>query len=300
MNLNKKANPIIRTSTKLIAAIIVIIVIAEFSFSAKYSWAGLIPLLAMFGGMIVFLGLWIENEADEEIKREHISNFTGHQLRAKIKAVCGWRILMFGIALEIGISGVLAAIDVHENMTMNNAITAADPRNWPISEMNAVAWFTVQGTNMDDELTNLLSGRKAQMTIWKNEREGFSLDALEAGNGDIEGRVLRPIFGLVDRRVYRVSLHSFNFLTAEGINPPLGKTIDDMHLVHVDLNFLPRDSQISSGRVILTVNNVTKYFDVPNQNDTNSNMGWQNDFQCWFVATNGVQSSEKQFLYLHD
>jgi hypothetical protein len=38
----------------------------------------------------------------------------------------------------------------------------------------------------------------------------------------------------------------------------------------------------------------------PEQNDTNSNMGWVNDFQCWFVATNGVTASEKQFLYLRN
>jgi len=96
------------------------------------------------------------------------------------------------------------------------------------------------------------------------------------------------------------ALHSFDLSIAEGINPPPVKTIDDVHLVHVELNFLPRDAQISSGRVILTVNNVTKYFGVPNQNDTNSFMGWQNDFQCWFVATNGIQSSPKQFLYLRN
>lgn len=168
--------------------------------------------------------------------------------------------------------------------------------NWPISEMNAVAWFTVMGTYMN-ELTNLPSGRKAQMTLWKNEREGFSLDDLEAANGDISEYFPIFVFGTRDRHIYRVALHSFNFMTAEGIKPPLVKIIDDVQLVHVDLNFLPHDSQISGGRIILTVNNVTKYFDVPNQNDTNSNLAWQSGFPCWFVATNGVQTSEKQFLY---
>jgi hypothetical protein len=111
--------------------------------------------------------------------------------------------------------------------------------------------------------------------------------------------VWTPTFGLVDRRLYRVELHSFNFLTAEGIKPPPVKTIDDVHLVRVGLNFLPRDSQIANGRVILTVNNVTKYFDIPNQNDTNSSSGGWNEYQCWFAATNGIQSSEKQFLFLN-
>jgi hypothetical protein len=97
-----------------------------------------------------------------------------------------------------------------------------------------------------------------------------------------------------------MALHSFNFSLAEGFKPPLVKTIDDVHIVHVDLNFLPSDSQISGGRVILTVNNVTKYFDVPNQNDTNSNQAFPIEFPCWFVATNGVQTSEKQFLYLRN
>jgi hypothetical protein len=184
-------------------------------------------------------------------------------------------------------------------MDTSNNIEKNDVRNWPISEVNAVAWFTVMGTNMC-ELTNLPTGRKARMSLWKNEREGFSLDNLEAANGDISEYFPMIIFGTRDRHIYRAALHSFNFLTAEGNKPPPVKTIDDVHLVHVDLNFLPRDSQISSGRVILTVNNVTKFFDVPNQNDTNSNMGRQNDFQCWFVGTNGVQTHEKVFLYLRN
>jgi hypothetical protein len=254
--------------------------------AARYVKPKLFPFEAIGFGLLV-IGLAVEtlsglavdtlqSEANAELKRE--ASFANDRAMSN-------EVLAKQLELQV--------------MEASNSIIKNDVRNWPISEVNAVAWFTVMGTN-DDELTNLPSGRKAEMTLWKNEREGFSLDTLEAGNGDVWGHVFRPSFGLVDRRIYRVQLHSFNFLIAAGVNPPPVRTIDDVHLVHVELNFLPRDSEIANGRVILTVNNVTKYFDVPSQNNTNSNMGGHNDFVCWFVATNGVRSAEREFLYLRN
>ena len=46
--------------------------------------------------MIVFLGLWIEKEADDaEKKEENLSD------PIKLKAKLGWRLLMIGIFVEI-------------------------------------------------------------------------------------------------------------------------------------------------------------------------------------------------------
>lgn len=284
-------------------------------------WLWFWEMVEFFSIIVIVLGCFGEGWAEHhKFSDAFASPKPAEYISDKVKRA-SWLAVVIGLAIELVAFGFtfiasnreieglksnnsalrsnVAALEMQVMQASNNIVNN-DVRNWPISEVNATAWFTVMGTNMDVELTNLPDGRKAQMTLWKNEREGVMLDTLEAGSGDIRGRVLRMTIGTVDRRVYRVQLHSFNFLTAEGINAPPVKTIDDIHLVHVDLNFLPFDSQIANGRIILTVNNVTKFFDIPNQNDTNSNMGWFNDFRCWFVATNGVQSTEKQFLYLRN
>lgn len=290
--------------------------IGYWSLSSFWFWTA----LEVFGGAAVAIGCIGElflfvNPADEndELKKAHhrrreLQCITAVAIGVTVEFIALFHAIQEGATLERSTKQLASAnLVLRSNvaalewkvMEASNNIEKNDVRNWPISEMNAVAWFNVMGTNMD-ELTNLPSGRKARMSLWKNEREGMPLDALEAANGDISEYFPIILFGTRDRHIYRVALHSFNFSTALGIKQPPVKTIDGVHLVHVDLNFLPRDSQISGGRVILTVNNVTKYFDVPNQNDTNSNLAFPIEFPCWFAATNGVQTSEKQFLYLRN
>jgi hypothetical protein len=174
--------------------------------------------------------------------------------------------------------------------------TNLDPINANISEMTATAILMVMGTTFND-LTNSNSGRVAKMTLWKNERMGAALDTLTAENFSRNDFVI--LFGSRDRREYGIRFHSFNFNAANGIEYPV-KTIGDVHIVRMDLSFLPHDSEIAGGMVELVVNNVHKMFQIPRQNDTNSNMGYEPSFPCFVIATNGVQSSEKQFLYLHD
>lgn len=272
-----------------------------------------VAVLVALGGETEIILRWMFPDRAEDL-------LSPETRRKELKKICEW-LLIFGIAGEISclpfsLYGTASAekdaaearletVKLEQQvLETSNNIVKNDVRNWPISEVTATAWFAVLGTNMDVELTNLPSGRKARMTLWKNERDGIALDALEAASSDIFGQVSRPTIGLVDRRIYRVQLRSFNFMSALngtfGISPPLVKTIDDVHLVHVDLNFLPRDSEFSGAVIDLTVNGVSRRFMAPEQNDTNSNMGGWNDFQCWFVGTNGVQSSPKQFLYLRN
>src|ERR1017187_2247876 len=122
-----KAMPIVSKTAKLIAALILIATISLSAFCIWFSWSGLIPLLASIGGEIVFLGLWIEKEADEEAKKEeHLAP----ELQRKAKI--GWRLLMVGILLEIATGAGLAAFDVYENVNTKNAMASADTRNLPI------------------------------------------------------------------------------------------------------------------------------------------------------------------------
>jgi len=111
-NLIKKAMAITTRATKAIAATIVVCVLLG---SLSSTWS--IALAASIGGMIVFLGLWMEKEGDKE-EFIDVDDFRVSKLRKKI----GWWILMFGILIEIGVAGLTAKNDweARQDRTITN------------------------------------------------------------------------------------------------------------------------------------------------------------------------------------
>src|SRR5882724_3848609 len=87
------------------AKIIIMLIISEVLYgiwSAFHSsWSVVVFLLAGLGGEIVFLGLWIEKEANDDEIKVHLSNFCGDNRLSKLKSKIGWWILMFGIGFEV-------------------------------------------------------------------------------------------------------------------------------------------------------------------------------------------------------
>jgi hypothetical protein len=135
----RNATPIISKTTALIAVIIAIVLGLGVWSAIRSFWSVLILLAASIGGLIVLLGLWVEKEADEQDKREHLSNFTHEKRRIKLKAEIGWWILIGGIVAEVVISTVLAGIDVIEHIHTATLIAANDPRKQQLNSVNAVA-----------------------------------------------------------------------------------------------------------------------------------------------------------------
>jgi hypothetical protein len=252
-------------------------------FSSSWGW----PVAASIGGIIVFIGLLLEKIA--ECKNERFSPPLWKPY--KILGECGWVILMIGIAAEIVVGFALAWKDEKDISAAKNA-----ERNAPISVMTATAFLIVAPTNIT-ELTNLVSGREARLTTWKDERWGTSLETLIAESNDINEYPIHFLFGTPRGKIYRMQFSSPNLNTAEGIEYPV-KILDDIHLVHIDLNFLPRDTEIVDGSVELVLNSEHKMFEFPRQNDTNSTLSWEYGFPFTGIATNGVTNSERQFLYL--
>jgi hypothetical protein len=140
----KSALPTMSTTAKCIAVTIITVNIASFVLSAFRSWSGLIPILAGLGGEIAFFGLWLEEEADEEDKKEHLSNVLDEKFRNRLKAKIGWWILMLAITLEVLTSIGLAGYDVAENIATTKHIADADPLNQPVSSISAVVSFNVR------------------------------------------------------------------------------------------------------------------------------------------------------------
>jgi hypothetical protein len=84
---------------------------------------------ALAGGLFVALGLIIERFSEWLDER-----FLGEYRAHKKSDVWGWRILMFGICIEIADAGWTA-----------NEIKGNDPRNRPITSISAIATFRIKG-----------------------------------------------------------------------------------------------------------------------------------------------------------
>jgi hypothetical protein len=114
--------------------------------------------MTSIGGMVVFLGLWIEKEAEEEEKKERFSDFIGPVKRVKSKSDIGWLILMAGIILEVFLGAWISAWDIKS--------AADEARNshlkLPIKSIQAQVDFLTEATNFQLVLgmENLNNGAK--------------------------------------------------------------------------------------------------------------------------------------------
>src|ERR1039457_3746048 len=81
-------------------------------------------LIASAGGLIVFAGLWIEKDADED-KEKHLGKFSSAKRLIKLRSNIGWWVLMFGIGIEIADAG-WTAHEIRISDAKNN------PANQPI------------------------------------------------------------------------------------------------------------------------------------------------------------------------
>jgi hypothetical protein len=252
------------------------------------SWSVVFFILAALGGEIVFLGLWIEKEADEEDKKEHLSNFTPEKARIKLKSEFGWYILMIGIAFEVLIATGSA---IREDLE----IRQANPWNGKILEISARAFIIVK----DDSATDLVWGspsRVASLTLCENTLEAkvgashfFPLSAEKfnrSGFVMIGGDTIR-------KRGYSMTFQSEG-MEAFSLSPeqPV-KDIDTIKIIRIDLKFLPKNSEILNGKIQIIINrSIIGDFQILPQIDTNAADGVPN-FPYAIFATNGVWTPKK-------
>ena len=131
-----KATSMTSKGTKAIAVAMIILVVLASVFSLWLSSSVLIPLIASVGGIIVFLGLWIEKEGDEKNEKFGLSFLKPYKDLEEL----GWWVLMFGIAAEIVTAGFLAGWEEFKDSRNN-------PLNQPIRSVTASVDVFVEGTN---------------------------------------------------------------------------------------------------------------------------------------------------------
>lgn len=226
------------------------------------------PFAAALGGGIVFIGLLLEKTSEWLDERFIPGGYKPHKTMGDV----GWTILMVGILAEMVIGCALAAKDEQD---INAAKNAA--RNAPISDMSATAVLLIKGKDFN-ALTNWDARWIARMTLCEKDiTSGLELSMLTSQRFDILSaeNFLKdePLFVIEPQSMdvampCGIRFRSFNFRALHGRETPV-KAIDDVNSLRMDINFLPRGTEIDGGAVDLVANNIQKRFVIFPQMDTN-------------------------------
>ena len=196
---------------------------------------------AAAGGIIVFLGLFLERIAEWK-SEEHIVK------PRKCVSDWGWRILMIGIAFEIGVA-IWSAYDAWEG----------DPLNQPITSVGAVVWFSTEGGTSRtavDNLNKLMNPRTIHLAFGPRE------EVVKPG---------WPTLFCSDWLNYFDGTNThwgFQFnqnLLIDPVQNEIVRDADNWNTFFIEVRFLPPKTKIVGGQITLFVNATIKKFNIPPQ-----------------------------------
>jgi len=131
--------------------------------------------LALIGGVLVLAGLWKEHKSE----KPWYSNLSDLRAR-KLRAECGWKMVMWGIFIETVIGAAFVANDVWDIWHINNKAASADTRNLPIKFISGYARIEVQphGEREIQFVKNLHQTLPNDEPVFSNEEMNKSEGAL--------------------------------------------------------------------------------------------------------------------------
>lgn len=243
-----------------IAAIITICVVVGSFFAFWWSsWSVMIPVVASVGGMIVFLGLWIEKEADEATKNGHLAKpVDASAINLNLKSEIGWWILMAGIFVEIVTGSVLAAHDIWVARQTAAKIAMNDPRKQPITFADAFVWLESSGTNLtypalqparNNELVTLGFGQSEQV-----KSNQWSLLLVCKDSKELGGGWYLEFGSMLEAPLWNAGLHNATVESA-----------DRWDVVVVNAPFLPPNTKVLKGELTLFLNSEKRVYPIPPQ-----------------------------------
>lgn len=249
----------------------------------------LIALVASLGGVAVFVGLCMEKTAERERDGyQTLKDFRKSESRKKI----GERFVRWGVFAEVVLGFSVAAFEGWE--ALKNA-----PLNAPASVIRAIAVIDINQTNPYPRLDFSVLNNTYLELLGKNiYRDSY--------------------FGLIPNTFLREFVHKRNFGPHAPIsyigfaiefeenpvpafepanfndfvkppNPPVKEVLNEVKMMRLYLNFVPKTAQIIGGHVILQVNGFPKYFTINKQGtDTNLSAWNPNAPGIFLYATNSV------------
>jgi hypothetical protein len=216
--------------------------------------------VASFGGILVFVGLWMEKGAE----KGWFLNVNDLRKR-RLKAKWGWRVLMLGIFVEIGTGAALTWHDVAENMQTAKQIAKNDPLNQPIASLTANAFFLQVGTNR----THIDPKKIESRAVWIQLRLGRS-EQLKT-NGEWDAMLICSSCESSSSSTNTWWFIEFSRAGFGQFGPPMpnglvARTGNEWDAAEVDALFLPDDTEILEGELTLTINGATtRIFPIPRQ-----------------------------------
>ncbi len=269
--------------------------------SSSLSWLVgefLIFLVAISGGVLVFRGLWIEKKADEAEKKEHPDTFVDEVKSLKLKSKRGWKMLMWGIALETVVAGVFAARDGWEIRQMKINAANNDPIKRPISEISAIVDFKVK-EDKPHETQNWGTPEVARMMLCETnqiaENEFIGIGILNFLDAD---KFNRYFDGTTLEYVLRFQFDNFGvILGGKNISSKTAEwALEHIRFLDIQTKFLPHDAEILGGSAVLTINSgPQKWFIIQPQKDlypTSGNYG--SDYQVIASMPSNVVETPKK------
>jgi len=227
----------------------------------------MLPLIASFGGLVAFLGLAIEKEADDDKAKEYLGNSWESAIHSKQKAKIGWRVLMVGIFIEIVVSFGLAVKEASDIADINSHTI-----NAPVSKLSATMVVTLDGTNFA-ELPQTTSAVAVSVGLRNSSANELDLSDI----GELLAFDIRR-FNHKDFHTQKATYHGYVIdleinpvpLMPEQkpkiIRPTVSQILEQINALDCSVAFLPKGTQITGGWIEMTVNgNYTKKFSIPAQ-----------------------------------
>jgi hypothetical protein len=229
---------------------------------------------ACIGGLFAFVGLSMEKLWD---KRSYPSV---HDLRrSKRISATGWWVLMLGIAIEVGTAGWLA---YREESAMRQAVIQIAnnaPLNQPVSDISARVVFKVKGREFKE--APLWGSPPVAYLMLCGSNQYYS--AVGEFGFLPSSDLYRINYGPEDSHGYILHFRPEGLFTFTGgmAGMPPKKTSEVMaqvHLVRVDLKFVPHDSEVEGGTVDILINGgIRKVFTISPQTALATNLGGLGD-----------------------
>jgi len=253
------------------------------------TWADVLwTIFFSFGGVVVFVGLWMEKKYD----KESYSTIEDFRL-SKAKRKSGWLILMSGIALEVMFGLAHAYKDVRQ-------INTIDPLNRNVAEISANVILKLEGTNFehfDDPFTPRLDN---WVTLMENATNEANFSA-----GSISVLMAEDVLPFVSSKqldgtpvsrgyVIRYVENPMDVFEKKGeakeSRPVVGDVVEKVNLLRISPAFIPKEQKIIGGSATLTINGlIRKRFVVYPQATDDAflklNPNWKS---LVFLATNSV------------
>jgi hypothetical protein len=272
------------------------LLLATSTVSASVSWWDVgTALLASFGGIVVFWGLWLE----KKYEKEAYTNVDDFRF-CKSKRERGWKILMLGISLEIVIGFAHALEDGIEIKRIESDTVKNAPLNQPVSDISAKVVVKLEGTNFA-RVNDMFDLRKDNWVMFCSTKTNEAV----FDSGSLKSLMAEDVLPFVHYRtpneavishgyVIKYIENSLNFFeskTPPQESRPIAKEVlEKVKVLRILPGFIPKETKVIGGEVWLTINGNlrTKFIIYPQEMDKTF-LEWNPDFKTLvFLATNSI------------